>query len=165
MLPLSRFRSSVANDVFKPIYGSSVPVLEDEKLSLRILVISKTRVSSFIHSHINISVASKDQTLTLTVQVDHSVVESFAQGGRSCITSRVYPTKAIYNDARLFVFNNAKDTNVTASITVWQMNSAFIRPYSPGEDSKKSQSSVVLVPFYLFLLVSLLHLITWDVQG
>jgi beta-fructofuranosidase len=67
--------------------------------------------------------------------VDHSIVESFAQGGRTCITSRVYPTRAIYGAAKLFIFNNAIETNVTASIKVWQMNSAFIRPYHP--DQKK----------------------------
>ncbi|CAN1748071.1 Acid beta-fructofuranosidase [Linum perenne] len=61
--------------------------------------------------------------------VDHSIIESFAQGGRSVITSRVYPTKAIYGAARLFLFNNATEAAVTASIKVWQMNSAFIRPY------------------------------------
>ncbi|KAG6579426.1 Acid beta-fructofuranosidase, partial [Cucurbita argyrosperma subsp. sororia] len=122
-------RSSEASDVFKPIYGSAVPVLEDEKFTLRILV-------------------------------DHSVVESFAQGGRTCITSRVYPTKAIYGAARLFVFNNALDTDVTASITVWQMNPALIRPYRPGGDDS-SKSSVVFIPFYLFLFVLLLHLIIY----
>ncbi|WJX88993.1 beta-fructofuranosidase [Trifolium repens] len=95
-------RSSLANDVHKQIYGSIVPVLEGEKLSLRILV-------------------------------DHSIVESFAQGGRTCITSRVYPTRAIYGAAKLFIFNNAIETNVTASIKVWQMNSAFIRPYHPDQ--------------------------------
>lgn len=97
-------RSSLANDVHKQIYGSVVPVLEGEKLSLRILV-------------------------------DHSIVESFAQGGRTCITSRVYPTRAIYGAARLFLFNNAIETNVTASLKVWQMNSAFIRPYHPDQKS------------------------------
>ncbi|CAN0908591.1 Acid beta-fructofuranosidase [Linum grandiflorum] len=61
--------------------------------------------------------------------VDHSIIESFAQGGRSVITSRVYPTKAIYGAARLFLFNNATEAGVTASLKVWQMNSAFIRPY------------------------------------
>ncbi|GLT47195.1 hypothetical protein SLA2020_209070 [Shorea laevis] len=95
-------RSSEATDVNKPIYGSYVPVLEGEKLSLRILV-------------------------------DHSIVESFAQGGRTCIASRVYPTKAIYGAARLFLFNNATDASVTASLKIWQMNSAFIRPY-PNEN-------------------------------
>lgn len=59
-------------------------------------------------------------------QVDHSIVESFAQGGRTCITSRVYPTKAIYSNAQLFLFNNATDAKVKASLKVWQMNDAHI---------------------------------------
>ncbi|XP_071703159.1 acid beta-fructofuranosidase-like [Rutidosis leptorrhynchoides] len=88
-------RSSAAIDVDKSIYGSVVPVLKGEKLSMRILV-------------------------------DHSIIESFAQEGRVCITSRVYPTKAIYNDAQLFLFNNATASKVTASVNLWQMNSAHI---------------------------------------
>lgn len=64
------------------------------------------------------------------VQVDHSIVESFAQGGRTCITSRVYPTRAIYDSARVFLFNNATDVHVKAkSVKIWQLNSAYIRPY------------------------------------
>lgn len=97
---IDQSRSSEATDVNKQIYGSSVPVLKDEKLSLRLLV-------------------------------DHSVVESFAQGGRTCITSRVYPTKAIYGASRLFLFNNATEATVTSSVKIWQMDSAFIRPFHP----------------------------------
>lgn len=68
------------------------------------------------------------------LQVDHSIIEGFAQGGRSTITSRVYPTKAIYGDARVFLFNNATETSVTAtSLKIWQMNSAFIRPFSSND--------------------------------
>ncbi|MBA0657036.1 hypothetical protein Goklo_009347 [Gossypium klotzschianum] len=96
-------RSSVASDVNKRIYGNLVPVLEGEKLSLRVLV-------------------------------DHSIVESFAQGGRTVITSRVYPTKAIYGVAKLFLFNNATEASVSASLRIWQMNSAFIRPYPNNKE-------------------------------
>lgn len=65
------------------------------------------------------------------MQVDHSIVESFAQEGRTCITSRLYPTKAIWDAAKVFLFNNATNARVTAkSITIWEMNSAFIHPYS-----------------------------------
>ncbi|XP_058104576.1 beta-fructofuranosidase, soluble isoenzyme I-like [Magnolia sinica] len=93
-------RSSKANDIVKRVYGSTVPVLDGEKLSVRILV-------------------------------DHSIVESFAQGGRTCITSRIYPTVAIYAAARVFLFNNATGAGVTAtSLKIWQMNSAFISPFS-----------------------------------
>ncbi|KAK7322445.1 hypothetical protein VNO77_25825 [Canavalia gladiata] len=92
-------RSSKAPDVAKPIYGSKVPVLSDEKLSMRVLV-------------------------------DHSIIESFGQGGRTVITARVYPTEAIYGAARLFLFNNATDINIKVSLNIWQLNSAFIHPFS-----------------------------------
>ncbi|KAE8732338.1 Acid beta-fructofuranosidase [Hibiscus syriacus] len=102
-------RSSKAPDVDKQIFGNYVPVLEGEKLSLRILV-------------------------------DHSIIESFAQGGRTVITSRVYPTEAIYGAAKVFLFNNATDTNITASLKIWQMNSASIRPYRIDDDNKNSSA-------------------------
>ncbi|KAG2715649.1 hypothetical protein I3760_03G087700 [Carya illinoinensis] len=91
-------RSSMASGVFKQVYGSTVPVLDGETLSMRILV-------------------------------DHSIVESFAQGGRRVISSRIYPTEAIYGAARLFLFNNATGVNVKATLKIWQMNSAFIHPF------------------------------------
>ncbi|KAK1261923.1 Beta-fructofuranosidase 1 [Acorus gramineus] len=94
-------RSSKVNDLGKRVYGSMVPVLHGEKLSVRIL--------------------------KCPMKVDHSVVESFGQGGRTCITSRVYPTKAIYGAARVFLFNNATEAVVTAtSVRVWGMNAASI---------------------------------------
>ncbi|CAJ2638561.1 unnamed protein product [Trifolium pratense] len=91
-------RSSKAPEVAKPLYGSSVPVLSDEKLSMRVLV-------------------------------DHSIIESFAQGGRTVISGRVYPTEAIYGAARLFLFNNATNINIKVSIKIWHLNSAFIGPF------------------------------------
>ncbi|XP_022772704.1 acid beta-fructofuranosidase-like [Durio zibethinus] len=71
----------------------------------------------------------KDETLSLRILVDHSIIESFAQGGRTVITSRVYPTRAIYGAAKVFLFNNATEASVTASLKIWEMNSAFIRSY------------------------------------
>ncbi|GFQ04021.1 acid beta-fructofuranosidase [Phtheirospermum japonicum] len=87
-------RSSEATEVDNAIYGSIVPVMKGEKLSMRMIV-------------------------------DHSIVESFAQGGRSCITSRIYPTKAPHKNAQIFVFNNATDARITASLEIWQMSSAY----------------------------------------
>ncbi|KAH9607149.1 hypothetical protein KSS87_005074, partial [Heliosperma pusillum] len=92
-------RSSIALDVVKDVYGSTVPVLKGESLSMRILV-------------------------------DHSIVEAFAQGGRTSITNRVYPTKAIYKDAKLYLFNNATTASVTASVKTWQMSSSRTLCYS-----------------------------------
>ncbi|KAL0794394.1 hypothetical protein Bca101_065771 [Brassica carinata] len=72
----------------------------------------------------------KGEKLTMIILVDHPIVEAFGQSGRTCITSRVYPTKAIYGAAKLFLFNNAIDATITATFNVWQMNSAFIHPCS-----------------------------------
>ncbi|PSS33175.1 Beta-fructofuranosidase, soluble isoenzyme I like, partial [Actinidia chinensis var. chinensis] len=91
-------RSSWAVEVNKKVYGGMVPVLDGEKLAMRLLV-------------------------------DHSIVESFAQGGRTVITSRIYPTTAVYGAARVFLFNNATGVSVTASVTIWEMESAYIKPY------------------------------------
>ncbi|KAL8200840.1 hypothetical protein R6Q57_012179 [Mikania cordata] len=74
----------------------------------------------------NIVPVVKGEKLSMRILVDHSIVESFAQKGRTCITSRVYPTKAIYNNAHLFLFNNATSATVTATVNVWQMKSAQI---------------------------------------
>ncbi|XP_027368885.1 beta-fructofuranosidase, soluble isoenzyme I-like [Abrus precatorius] len=70
-----------------------------------------------------------DEKLSMRVLVDHSIIESFAQGGRTVITARVYPTEAIYGAARLFLFNNATNINIKASLKIWLLNSAFIRPF------------------------------------
>ncbi|KAI3505203.1 hypothetical protein L1887_27170 [Cichorium endivia] len=104
--------SSNAKDVDKSIYGSTVPVLHDEKLSMRILV-------------------------------DHSIVEGYAQGGRTCITSRIYPTEAINDDAQLFLFNNATNVTVTASLKIWQM----------GLKTKNESGWVWLGPSLIVLVV------------
>ncbi|KAJ0855974.1 putative beta-fructofuranosidase, 2,1-fructan:2,1-fructan 1-fructosyltransferase [Helianthus annuus] len=93
-----KLRSSHDFDEERVVYGSTVPVVDGEELTMRILV-------------------------------DHSVVEGFAQGGRTVITSRVYPTKAIYKDAKLFLFNNATRTSVKASLKIWQMAPAQVKPY------------------------------------
>ncbi|MFS7949890.1 putative sucrose:sucrose fructosyltransferase [Helianthus anomalus] len=56
------------------------------------------------------------ENYNMRLLVDHSIVESFAQGGRTVITSRVYPTKAIYDAAKVFLFNNGTGITVKASM-------------------------------------------------
>ncbi|XP_021974180.1 beta-fructofuranosidase, soluble isoenzyme I [Helianthus annuus] len=73
------------------------------------------------------------ETLSMRLLVDHSIVESFAQGGRTVITSRVYPTKAIYTSAKVFLFNNATGVSVTANVNVWNMDSARIDHFPLGQ--------------------------------
>ncbi|XP_049934529.1 beta-fructofuranosidase, soluble isoenzyme I-like isoform X2 [Nymphaea colorata] len=69
------------------------------------------------------------EKLSIRILVDHSIIESFAQGGRMSITSRVYPTEAIYGAARVFLFNNASVPITTTSLNIWQMDSAHIHPF------------------------------------
>jgi len=80
-------RSSHARDVTKRVVGSTVPVLDGEALSVRVLV-------------------------------DHSIIQSFAMGGRITATSRVYPTQAIYGAAGVYLFNNATRAGVTVERVV-----------------------------------------------
>uniref|UniRef100_A0A0A9GIG6 Glycosyl hydrolase family 32 C-terminal domain-containing protein n=1 Tax=Arundo donax TaxID=35708 RepID=A0A0A9GIG6_ARUDO len=70
------------------------------------------------------------ETLSVRVLVDHSIVESFAQGGRSTATSRVYPTEAIYANAGVYLFNNATGARVTAkTLVVHEMDSSYNQAY------------------------------------
>ncbi|KAK6126424.1 hypothetical protein DH2020_039812 [Rehmannia glutinosa] len=61
--------------------------------------------------------------LSLRSLIDNSVVESFGAGGKTCISSRVYPTLAIYGNAHLYAFNNGTQTVKIDSLNAWSMNS------------------------------------------
>jgi beta-fructofuranosidase len=70
------------------------------------------------------------EALSIRVLVDHSIVESFAQGGRSTVTSRVYPTEAIYANAGVYLFNNATGARVTAtSLAIHEMDTSYNQAY------------------------------------
>nr|GFA09063.1 beta-fructofuranosidase, soluble isoenzyme I-like [Tanacetum cinerariifolium] len=61
------------------------------------------------------------EELTMRLLVDQSIVEGFVQEGRIVMTSRVYLTKAIYEGAKVYLFNNATSTSVKASLKIWKM--------------------------------------------
>lgn len=93
-------RSTLATEVDIATYGNVVPVLESET------------------------------SLSLRVIVDHSIVETFAQGGRTCITSRVYPTLALDDAARLYVFNNGTMPVTLQSLTAWEVSKVTMHAYA-----------------------------------
>jgi len=64
--------------------------------------------------------------LSLT-QIDHSVVESFGGEGRGCITARVYPTLAINDKAKIYVFNNGTSEVKITRLHAWSMKKAHIK--------------------------------------
>lgn len=59
-------------------------------------------------------------------QIDHSIVESFGAEGKSCITARVYPTLAINNGAKMYVFNYGTEDVKITKLSAWSMNNAQI---------------------------------------
>jgi beta-fructofuranosidase len=61
------------------------------------------------------------------LQIDHSIVESFGSKGRTCITSRVYPKLAVFNDAHLYAFNNGTETVTIESLEAWSMKNALLK--------------------------------------
>lgn len=58
------------------------------------------------------------------MQIDRSIIESFGDGGRACITSRVYPLLAIDKDAHLYVFNDGSQSVVISQLNAWSMKKA-----------------------------------------
>lgn len=66
------------------------------------------------------------EQLSLRSLVDHSVVESFAGEGKSCITARVYPTIAIGDAAHLYAFNNGRESVRIPKLRAWSMKKAHI---------------------------------------
>ncbi|XP_028080275.1 beta-fructofuranosidase, insoluble isoenzyme 1-like [Camellia sinensis] len=59
--------------------------------------------------------------LSLRSLIDHSVVESFGAQGKTCITSRVYPSRAVLMDAHLYAFNNGTETITIENLNAWSL--------------------------------------------
>ncbi|GAV90832.1 Glyco_hydro_32N domain-containing protein/Glyco_hydro_32C domain-containing protein [Cephalotus follicularis] len=66
------------------------------------------------------------EELSLRTLIDHSVVESIGGKGKTCITSRVYPTLAIGDDAHLLAFNNGTRSVEITRLRAWSMKTARI---------------------------------------
>lgn len=54
------------------------------------------------------------------------MVESFGAKGKNVITARVYPTLAINEKARLYVFNKGTSNVEITRLTAWSMKKAHI---------------------------------------
>ncbi|EFH57688.1 ATCWINV4 [Arabidopsis lyrata subsp. lyrata] len=68
-----------------------------------------------------VDVDMADGRISLRSLIDHSVVESFGALGKTVITSRVYPVKAVKENAHLYVFNNGTQTVTIESLNAWNM--------------------------------------------
>jgi beta-fructofuranosidase len=96
--------SKLADNIDKPVYDSTVEVLPTEDF------------------------------LALRLLVDRSVLESFVQGGRVTVTSRVYPKEAVDEQAKVYLFNYGKTPITVRSITAYHMTEAVFTD-DPLEDA------------------------------
>ena len=72
----------------------------------------------------NIMLASLIYIGSYIMQIDRSIIESFGEKGRICITSRVYPSMSIDKNAHLYVFNNGSQSVVISELNAWSMKQA-----------------------------------------
>ncbi|KAJ7966419.1 Beta-fructofuranosidase, insoluble isoenzyme like [Quillaja saponaria] len=76
------------------------------------------------------------ENISLRSLIDHSIVESFGGGGRTCITARVYPKFAYDKEAHLYVFNNGTQTVRISRLNAWSMRNAQIVPVKTRREPK-----------------------------
>ncbi|XP_059303688.1 beta-fructofuranosidase, insoluble isoenzyme CWINV3-like isoform X2 [Lycium ferocissimum] len=106
--------------VFKKDDKFVVLMCSDQKRSSLDLDYDKTTYGGFL------DVDPVKQHLSLRTLIDHSIVESFGGGGKTCITARVYPTLAINDKARIFVFNNGSQHVEISNLNAWSLKQAQI---------------------------------------
>ncbi|CAL5029467.1 unnamed protein product [Urochloa decumbens] len=68
----------------------------------------------------------KDKSISLRTLIDHSVIESFGGGGRTCITARVYPEHVATSNSHLYVFNNGLDAVKVSKLEAWELATASV---------------------------------------
>ncbi|MCO5604635.1 hypothetical protein L7F22_058805 [Adiantum nelumboides] len=101
-------------------HGWKAMVCSDQSRSSLARNVDKTGYGSYV------SISQNERSLRLRILVDHSIVETFAEGGKVCITSRVYPTKAVNNETHLFLFNNGTASVRVHRLLAWEMASVKI---------------------------------------
>lgn len=116
-------RSAVFFKIFKGRLNGNIhtkaALCVDQSRSTLQVDVDKTSYGGFV------SVQPHQKSLSLRVLVDHSIVESFAEGGRTCITSRSYPRVAVNENAHLFVFNHNKSPLLLRRLSAWHMKTAI----------------------------------------
>jgi beta-fructofuranosidase len=60
------------------------------------------------------------------MQIDHTVVESFGDGGRTCMTARVYPEHAATGSSHMYMFNNGTGAIKVSKLEAWELGTASI---------------------------------------
>ncbi|RCV15060.1 hypothetical protein SETIT_3G028400v2, partial [Setaria italica] len=109
-------RSSTMAGVYKPMHGGFVNV-DIEK-------------DEHIESASPIPCTLGTEPLT----IDHSIVESFGGGGRTCMTARVYPEHVATGSGHLYVFNNGSDAVKVPKLEAWELATASVNVVAAEDD-------------------------------
>ncbi|VAH37239.1 unnamed protein product [Triticum turgidum subsp. durum] len=68
----------------------------------------------------------KERSISLRTLIDHTVVESFGDGGRACMTARVYPEHAATGSSRLYAFNYGAGAVKVSKLEAWELATAAV---------------------------------------
>lgn len=68
----------------------------------------------------------KDKSISLRTLIDHSIIESFGGGGRTCMTARVYPEHVATGSTHLYVFNNGSGAVNVPKLEAWELATASV---------------------------------------
>ncbi|KAF8036087.1 hypothetical protein BT93_C1933 [Corymbia citriodora subsp. variegata] len=85
-----------------------------------------------------VDIDPRHEKISLRSLIDHSIIESFGGEGKTCITARVYPSLAVGNEARLYVFNNGTVGVKISRFSAWSMKNARIASISKRRKLKTS---------------------------
>lgn len=127
-------RSSTRAGVYKPPYGGFVEmdIKEHKTIKLRTLV-SYSSIYHILTLNFRVNwyqVRACFQyihySLKCEKQIDHSVIESFADGGRTCITARVYPEHVSMSVSHTYVFNNGNAAVKVSKLEAWNLATAAV---------------------------------------
>ncbi|VAH38985.1 unnamed protein product [Triticum turgidum subsp. durum] len=96
---------------------------------------STTRANVYKPSYggfVDMDIEEHKRSISLRTLIDHSVVESFGGGGRTCITTRVYPKHVEKSDSHMYVFNNGTGVVKVSRLEAWRLATAIINAVPGG---------------------------------
>ncbi|XP_071719973.1 beta-fructofuranosidase, insoluble isoenzyme 1-like [Rutidosis leptorrhynchoides] len=122
--------ASAKLEEYTPVFFRVFKTVDDNKH--KVLMCSDASTSSLNQDAYKPSFAGfvdvdlAEKKLSLRSLIDHSVVESFGEGGKVVITSRVYPTFAAFEESHLYMFNNGTEKVTVESLNAWSMKKPLL---------------------------------------
>uniref|UniRef100_A0A453DGK6 Glycosyl hydrolase family 32 C-terminal domain-containing protein n=2 Tax=Aegilops tauschii subsp. strangulata TaxID=200361 RepID=A0A453DGK6_AEGTS len=96
---------------------------------------STTRANVYKPSYggfVDMDIEEHKRSISLRTLIDHSMVESFGGGGRTCITARVYPKHVEKSDSHMYLFNNGTGVVKVSRLEAWKLATATINAVPRG---------------------------------